>query len=462
MVLGNYEFFAGTVKEFEVWVTKRYPPVREDEWMLLGKWQARNTRQPQSFSVPQPALDGIYTRFVKIRLLSHYGNEYYCALSVVKMFGKTMIDDFAEEEESKKATKENKMKGRLDEGTVVIDHIDEVVKPEPEEECSVLKMRREIKPCPLGTLFNSTCPKKTSSNKVHALQLFKRARSLQRVIPLRDRPRPVFPIPMKPIRRTIIQQLICFNKNPLQHQMCSSQFKTVKVLQRAYFDPDRITISDLNGSGFFDGATAGQEHQSKKKHNDNIFKSLSDRLGTLEKAHTKHALILQAALHRFQYQLDQIMSEIDMTDTAARGLESYRDRLQRFLLEYLEERMDRVEDHLDKDRAKQDSSLNYVLIVFTLVNFVLWISVYFQRRQTRPYPAYASATNVYISPPVSPMRDQSVPRRGDSLERVEQALMDASPLLLFDPETNIVDGIYTTPSPAAIHSEEDHKLHVDS
>jgi hypothetical protein len=243
VVLGNYEFFAGTVKEFEVWVSKRYPPVREEEWMLLGRWHARNTRQPQSFSVPQPALDGIYTRFVKIRLLSYYGNEYYCALSVVKMFGKTMIDDFAEEEESKKESKEQKKKDRLDEGTVVIDHINEAGKPEPDEdECSVVKMRREIKPCPLGTLFNSTCPKKASPSKEHALQLFKKASSLQRVIPIRNRPRPIFPIPMKPIRRTIIHQHICYNRNPLRHQMCSNQYKTVNVLQRAYFDPDRLRL----------------------------------------------------------------------------------------------------------------------------------------------------------------------------------------------------------------------------
>jgi cytoskeletal protein RodZ len=156
------------------------------------------------------------------------------------------------------------------------------------------------------------------------------------------------------------------------------------------------------------------------------------------------------------------MSEIDMTDTAARGLESYRDRLQRFLLDYLEERMDRVEDHLDKDRSKQDSNLNYVLIAITLINLVLWIKVYFQFRQIRPSYSNPSATTMYMSPPVSPVRDQSVPSRGDSLERVEQALMDASPLLLFDPETNIVEGIYSTPSPATIHSEEEQKPPVDS
>lgn len=454
VVLANYEFFAGRVREFEVWVSKRYPPVKEEEWRMLGRWEAQNTRQPQTFTVRQPALDGMYTRFIKLKLLSHYGNEYYCALSVVKVFGTTMIDDFAEEEETKKTIKEEQKKKQLDEGTVIIDHL------ETDEDCLVVRIGKEIRPCPLVSVFNATCPMKTTSNKVHAIQLFKTTRSLQRVVPLRNSPRPIFPIPMKPIRRTIIHQELCFNRNPLQHPMCSSRFKSVKVLQRAYFDPDRITISDLNGSGFFSHdeneqhANANGSGSGKKKRDENIFKSLSDRLKTLERAHTKHALILQAALHRFQFQLDQILSEIDMTDTAARGIESYRDRMQRYLMEYVEERMDRVEEHLDKDRSTQD--FNRILIAIIIGNVLLWVAVYLHLR--RPRSPVTPVNPAYMSPPVSPARDQSVPKRGDSLERVEQALMDATPLLLFDPETNIVEGIYS-PSPSA---DDDHKLPVDT
>lgn len=143
-----------------------------------------------------------------------------------------------------------------------------------------------------------------------------------------------------------------------------------------------------------------------------------------------------------------------MTDTAARGIESYRDRMQRYLMEYVEERMDRVEEHLDKGRSTHD--FNRILVAITLVNCLLWIAVYLHVRRS---PAPSHPHIVYMSPPVSPARDQSVPKRGDSLERVEQALMDATPLLLFDPETNIVEGIYS-PSPSA--DDDDHKLPVDT
>lgn len=44
-VLGNYEFFSSTFKNFVVSVN-RYPP-RDDGWVILGHFQARNTRDAQ-------------------------------------------------------------------------------------------------------------------------------------------------------------------------------------------------------------------------------------------------------------------------------------------------------------------------------------------------------------------------------------------------------------------------------
>jgi len=44
-ILGNYEFFSSTFKDFVVSVN-RYPP-RDDGWSILGHFQARNTRDAQ-------------------------------------------------------------------------------------------------------------------------------------------------------------------------------------------------------------------------------------------------------------------------------------------------------------------------------------------------------------------------------------------------------------------------------
>jgi hypothetical protein len=230
------------------------------------------------------------------------------------------------------------------------------------------------------------------------------------------------------------------------------------VLQRPSLDADRLVISDLRdfapvdgpfvggGDAFGDPEQQQQQHQHRH-HHENIFKSLSDRLDALEKAHTRHALLLQAAVQRFELQLDQILAELDFTDRAARSLESYRDRLQRYLVEYVEERMDRVEAHVERARgatagtaagsmAAAALSIANALLLVVLLLALLW--------STKPAAAGAARPAAAASsPPVSPLRDQAVPSKpGDSLDRVEQTLMEASPLLLFDPETDLVDGIY--------------------
>lgn len=48
-ILGNYEFFSSTFKDFVVSVN-RYPP-REDGWSILGYFRARNTRDAQVFKI---------------------------------------------------------------------------------------------------------------------------------------------------------------------------------------------------------------------------------------------------------------------------------------------------------------------------------------------------------------------------------------------------------------------------
>ncbi|KAG2177569.1 hypothetical protein INT44_008081, partial [Umbelopsis vinacea] len=85
-VLANYEFFSSTFKDFRVYVADRYPP---KEWRLLGQWQARNTRDLQIFKV-ETGLD--WYQYIKIEFLSHYGNEYYCPLSLLRVHGNPMME----------------------------------------------------------------------------------------------------------------------------------------------------------------------------------------------------------------------------------------------------------------------------------------------------------------------------------------------------------------------------------
>ena len=90
IVLGNFEFFSSTFKNFRASVSDRYP-VKIDKWKEIGTFEARNTRGVQPFLVENGL---IWARYLRIEFLSHYGKEYYCPVSLLRVHGKTMMDDY--------------------------------------------------------------------------------------------------------------------------------------------------------------------------------------------------------------------------------------------------------------------------------------------------------------------------------------------------------------------------------
>ncbi|KAI8889760.1 hypothetical protein K501DRAFT_170253 [Backusella circina FSU 941] len=86
IVMANFEFFSSTFKDFRVYVADRYP---SNDWQLLGQWQARNTRDLQVFRVEDRSG---WPEYMKIEFLSHYGDEYYCPLSLVRVYGMSMLE----------------------------------------------------------------------------------------------------------------------------------------------------------------------------------------------------------------------------------------------------------------------------------------------------------------------------------------------------------------------------------
>lgn len=90
VVLANFEFFSSTFRTFRASISDRYP-VKNDQWRELGVFEARNTREIQPFLV-ENAL--IWARYLRIEFLTHYGNEYYCPVSLLRIHGKTMMDDY--------------------------------------------------------------------------------------------------------------------------------------------------------------------------------------------------------------------------------------------------------------------------------------------------------------------------------------------------------------------------------
>jgi len=90
VVLANYEFFSSMFRTFRVSVSDRYP-VKLDKWRELGTFEARNSRQVQAFLIESPL---IWARYLRIEFLTHFGNEFYCPVSLLRVHGTTMMEEF--------------------------------------------------------------------------------------------------------------------------------------------------------------------------------------------------------------------------------------------------------------------------------------------------------------------------------------------------------------------------------
>lgn len=90
VVLANFEFFSSMFRTFRVSVSDRYP-VKLDKWKDLGTFEARNNREVQAFLVENPL---IWARYLRIEFLTHFGNEYYCPVSLLRVHGTTMMEEF--------------------------------------------------------------------------------------------------------------------------------------------------------------------------------------------------------------------------------------------------------------------------------------------------------------------------------------------------------------------------------
>jgi hypothetical protein len=102
VVLANYEFFSSIFRTFRVSVSDRYP-VKPDKWKELGVFEARNTREIQAFAIENPL---IWARYLRIEFLTHYGNEFYCPLSLVRVHGTTMMEEYKNDGEISRADEE--------------------------------------------------------------------------------------------------------------------------------------------------------------------------------------------------------------------------------------------------------------------------------------------------------------------------------------------------------------------
>ncbi|KAK2901509.1 hypothetical protein Q8A67_009624 [Cirrhinus molitorella] len=85
--IANFEIFSSNPKDFLVSISDRYP---NKKWLKLGTFHARDERTVQSF----PLDEHLFAKYIKVELLSHFGSEHFCPLSLIRVFGTSMMEEY--------------------------------------------------------------------------------------------------------------------------------------------------------------------------------------------------------------------------------------------------------------------------------------------------------------------------------------------------------------------------------
>ncbi|XP_066547981.1 SUN domain-containing ossification factor isoform X2 [Amia ocellicauda] len=102
--IANFELFSSTPKDFLVSISDRYPT---NKWIKLGTFHAREERTVQSFPLDEQLYAKyvkMFIKYIKVELLSHFGSEHFCPLSLIRVFGTSMVEEYEEIAESQYAS----------------------------------------------------------------------------------------------------------------------------------------------------------------------------------------------------------------------------------------------------------------------------------------------------------------------------------------------------------------------
>lgn len=159
VVLANFEFFSSMFRTFRISVAERYP-VEMDRWKVLGTFEARNAREIQAFAIHNPL---IWTRYLRVEFLNHYGAEYYCPVSLLRIHGTTMLDELRNPEEPTKAEEEIQAGSVIPSASPVIEAELPIASIESEKDQRVEQTRAIRDAAKTGVLFPSDTSTPSSS-----------------------------------------------------------------------------------------------------------------------------------------------------------------------------------------------------------------------------------------------------------------------------------------------------------
>jgi len=93
--IGNFEFFSSMIKELQILASHQYPTT---SWALLGKFTLSDERELQSLDFGEESeAHPEWFKYIKIRILSHWGKEYYCPITEIQVHGLPYVEKLQRE-----------------------------------------------------------------------------------------------------------------------------------------------------------------------------------------------------------------------------------------------------------------------------------------------------------------------------------------------------------------------------
>ncbi|KAL9234241.1 hypothetical protein vseg_009131 [Gypsophila vaccaria] len=88
--IANFEHYSSNLKEFGLLGSLAYPT---QTWVELGNFSAGNVKHAQTFTLPEPK----WVRYLKLKIFSHHGSEFYCTLSSIEVYGVDAVERMLED-----------------------------------------------------------------------------------------------------------------------------------------------------------------------------------------------------------------------------------------------------------------------------------------------------------------------------------------------------------------------------
>jgi len=89
VTIANFEHYSSNFENLTFEGSQMYPA---NQWTMLSQYTAENSRKEHMIILEKK----VHVRYVRINITTHHGNEYYCPVTRIQVFGKKIIEDFKE------------------------------------------------------------------------------------------------------------------------------------------------------------------------------------------------------------------------------------------------------------------------------------------------------------------------------------------------------------------------------